>query len=105
MARVQNMPQRGTQHGGRREEVDAEDGTQRSRAPTDVLARVQAELAEQRGNGWGKRGASSANGNLWRNESWQGQPVSPGNSCLHLIAIARPIDFLGIFDILDKPSL
>jgi hypothetical protein len=37
------------------EVVKTEDTAQRSRMPADVLARVQAELAEQRGkNGWGQ---------------------------------------------------
>ena len=37
------------------QEDEAHDSAQRSRLPADVLASVQAELAEQRGkNGWGK---------------------------------------------------
>jgi hypothetical protein len=47
-------------------EVDeADEGKQRSKLPADVLARVQAELAEQRGkNGWGQAWSVKRQGEL-----------------------------------------
>jgi len=54
-AGAESAPPRHTAREPAHEQVEKQNSRQQSKLPADVLARVQAELAEQRGkNGWGK---------------------------------------------------
>lgn len=66
-----------------REEVAVDEGVRQSALSAEVLAQVQAELAEQRGkNGWGRRGASSAKAELAAQRVEQ-KPTSTAATRLH----------------------